>query len=237
MKKLCVGNWKMNCNKKTISDIDVAQARLMSVEIGMAVPYVYIGAARVAFGDAIVLCAQDCSQFKKGAYTGEVSAEMLKESGVERVVLGHSERRSLFRDDSKVLAQKVANCVEASLDVVYCVGETLEQRESKRTIEVITEQLSILRGVRGLHAVDVAYEPVWAIGTGKSATAEDIGVVVGRIKRDLEAFNLAGRVLYGGSVNKACCKELSVIESLDGFLVGNASLTNELFEIAQSLDS
>eukprot|EP00866_Antonospora_locustae_P001134 jgi/Antlo1/1134/836 len=233
MKKLCIGNWKMNCSRETIAGFDASRAdRYNRVEIGIALPYVYICMGSKKFGKQMTLCAQDCSQFAQGAHTGEVGAYMLQEMGVKYVILGHSERRHILKEPDSVLHSKLRCCLEANLNVVLCVGETLEHRESGKTISVVKSQLSLLSNFRECEKISVAYEPVWAIGTGKHPEIKDVETVVECAEKALKEYGLRPRILYGGSVNKANCTSLARIKGLDGFLVGNASLTTELFDIA-----
>lgn len=238
MKKLCIGNWKMSCNRETVTGFDTSRAeRYSRVEIGIALPYAYICIGSEKFGENIALCAQDCSQFAQGAHTGEVSAYMLQELGVKYVILGHSERRHILKEPDSVLQSKLRCCLEAGLSVVFCIGETLEQRESGNTVSIVEGQLEILSSFRECEKISVAYEPVWAIGTGKHAEIKDVTMVIECAGRALEKYGLRPRILYGGSVSKANCTNLASIRGLDGFLVGNASLTTELFDIADVFES
>ena len=207
-----------------------------NVEVGVAIPYVYIDDAKNKLGKVMHLCAQDCSRFKGGPYTGEVSANMLKESGFRYAMVGHSERRSFLNELDSAVLEKIEACIEASLDIILCVGETLEERRNNKTIEKISMQLSILDEVKGLKRINVAYEPIWAIGTGKSAEVEDIKIVFSHINAILTRLKLEFRILYGGSVKKTNCINISKIGGLNGFLVGNSSLNDEFFSIIDSLD-
>lgn len=237
MKKLCIGNWKMNCNKDMLLKFNPNTfMSYENVEVGIAVPHVYIQMA----GDRFVegrpcLCAQDCSGFDSGSHTGEVGARMLKELGVRYVILGHSERRSLLGESNDTVLSKLKLALGAGIEVILCVGETLEQRKNNVTNEVIRSQLDILSEVDGLERINVAYEPVWAIGTGQAASSKDIQSALDQIKNSLSRYTFKSRIIYGGSVKKSNCKEISRIEGLNGFLVGNASLTEEFSSIIKSL--
>lgn len=217
--KICVGNWKMNCSKKSLQDFiqNVPTCTFNdNIETIIALPYPYL---YIDLPQTLQKSAQNCSEFEKGAYTGEISAKMLREFDVKYVIIGHSERRSLENNES--IKNKLKRCVESNLKPILCVGEKIG--ECKK--DIILGQLEAIESIK---EVDVAYEPVWAIGTGKVATVEDVTEAIGIIK---EVFN--GRILYGGSVSAKNCLELSTI--VDGFLVGNASLTNEFFKIRDSL--
>ncbi|KAL0263945.1 UNVERIFIED_CONTAM: hypothetical protein PYX00_010808 [Menopon gallinae] len=227
----------MNCDGRAVLDFDTSRAkRYSNVEVGIALPYVYIRMGQKTFGEHIALCAQDCSQFAGGAHTGDVSAHMLQDSGVSYVILGHSERRHGLGESGAVLEEKLRCCLEAGLGVILCVGETLEQRECGKTAATVEGQLKTLRRCQRPEKISIAYEPVWAIGSGKHLEEKGIEAVIECIKKAMAGLGISSRVLYGGSVNRENCAELAGIRGLDGFLVGNASLTTELFDIADSLE-
>lgn len=237
MKKLCLGNWKMCCSRETIANFDTSRAEKYSkVEIGIALPHVYISMGSEKFGEHIALCAQDCSQFTRGAYTGEVGAYMLKELGVKYVILGHSERRHALKESDSVIQNKLRCCLAIGLDVVLCVGETLDDKENGQTIAVVEKQLEILRNFKECGKIIIAYEPVWAIGTGMHADRRDIENVIVYVRKASESHGHSTRVLYGGSVTKENCEELTRVRGLDGFLIGSASMTTDLFDIADVLE-
>lgn len=185
----------------------------------------------------IIVAAQNMNDHVSGAYTGEVSPEMLKDLGVNTVILGHSERRSYYKESDEFINRKVLLAIEQGMDVVLCVGETLEEREGGRLEEVLTTQLTgDLKDVKAedMKHITIAYEPVWAIGTGKTATPEDAdsahafirGQVAKMYSSDI-AENLI--IQYGGSVNASNVKALMAKENIDGALVGGASLSVEKF--------
>ncbi|MCX7829845.1 MAG: triose-phosphate isomerase, partial [Acidobacteria bacterium] len=169
------------------------------------------------------LGAQNCSDKKEGAFTGEISPYLLKDIGCDYVLIGHSERRHIFGEKNEIMGGKINNAIEANLRPIYCVGEKLEEREEGKTIDVIYEQLSVLKGLIQ-SGYDIAYEPVWAIGTGKVAKKEDASFVQGKIKEYLSENNIGkdSRILYGGSVKPDNSAELLSAPNVDGLLVGGA---------------
>jgi len=237
-----VGNWKMF---KTIPEtrdaltvLRVAVRDVAGVEYGVAPPFPALAnAADILQGSGVVLAAQNLYPEDEGAFTGEVSAPMLKEAGVTHVILGHSERRQIFGEDDAFIARKVEAALQHELVPILCVGETREQREADDTVATVTEQLSgSLALVKGheLPQLVVAYEPVWAIGTGLTATPEQAQQVHAMI-RDFLADLLGPtsattiRIQYGGSVKPGNAAELLAQPDIDGALVGGASLDPDSF--------
>ncbi|HPU67453.1 MAG TPA: triose-phosphate isomerase [Clostridiales bacterium] len=235
------GNWKMN---KTPDEAVTLIKQLIPLvkdadcEVVACVPFVDLHAAiEAAKGTNIKIGAQNCHWEKSGAFTGEVSAEMLKAVGAEYVIIGHSERRTLFGDNDLTVQKRTRAALNAGLKVILCVGEYLEQREQGITTEVVRIQTKIaLLGVakEELKNIIIAYEPVWAIGTGKTATAEQANEVNKAI-RDLIA-ELYGKdaadamvIQYGGSMNAGNAEELLAQPDVDGGLIGGASLKAEDF--------
>lgn len=234
--KLVIGNWKMNGrleqNQRLLTALRDAVAGL-EVEVGVAPPAAYLAqVANLAQGSALRLCAQNVSQYAAdGAYTGETSAAMLADIGARYVLLGHSERRQYFGEDNAVLRHKLEAVLAAGLVPVLCVGETLAEREAGRQWQVIEAQLSVLDGLNATELV-VAYEPVWAIGTGKVATVEQIGEMHAAIAEKLLQTTQGSvkiRVLYGGSVKSDNAEAVLAVRNVDGALVGGASLDAEAF--------
>lgn len=236
-KTIIAGNWKMN---KTLSETRAFAEELKPLlgkpnwcEVVLCVPYVNIQAAVRLFKECRVsIGAENCHYESHGAYTGEVSPEMLKELGVKYVVIGHSERRQYYNETDFTVNKKVHAALEAGLYPIVCVGESLEQRELGITMELIALQVkSALAGVPAekVRKCVIAYEPIWAIGTGKTATAEDAQEVCGAIRETLKEMfgeELADgiRVLYGGSAKPGNIAELVAKPDVDGALVGGASL-------------
>jgi triosephosphate isomerase len=229
---LFVANWKMNKTRGEAHDYarelgDLLGERVPDVELVVAPPFTALAAAGDPQG-RWSLAAQDVSSEAEGAYTGEVSARMLAEAGCRYVIVGHSERRRLFREDGAVLARKLARAREAGLTPIYCLGETEAEREEGLTAATLVSQVETLTRDPADAPLVVAYEPVWAIGTGKAATAEDAGSARVHLlellseRRDL-------RVLYGGSVTADNASELLATSGVDGFLIGGASLRAPTF--------
>lgn len=234
--KLVAGNWKMHGelvqNRDLLNAVVSKTKHLQQVECAIYVPYPYLSQVQLALlGSHVSWGAQNLSQHDKGAYTGEVSGGMLADFGCRYVIVGHSERRILYGEDSNLVALKFKAAQVAGLTPVLCIGETLEQREVGVTEQVIAEQLDAvvrLNGVDALSRSVLAYEPVWAIGTGKTATpqqAQDVHMFI-RKKVAAHSNNLAAnlKILYGGSVKAGNAKELFSMPDIDGGLIGGASL-------------
>ncbi len=239
-RKLVAGNWKMHGSRADngpLIEAILAAPRLESVDCVVCPPFVYLAeSARMLRGASLKLGAQNVCAEPQGAYTGEISAAMLKDVGCDYVIVGHSERRMLYAEDDVLVARKFAAAQSRGLLPILCVGEQLAEREADRTCEVVGRQLEAVVALTGIasfaHAV-VAYEPVWAIGTGRTASPEQA--------QDVHAFirqRLAGRdakiadglqILYGGSVKAGNARELFAQHDVDGGLVGGASLKVEEF--------
>lgn len=233
-KKLVVGNWKMN-GSRAQNDVLLSalkeEGRDVAVEVVVCPPYPYLGQVGQALeGTWIALGAQNISSFNAGAYTGEVSASMLVDLGCAWVIVGHSERRSLFGETNEVVAVKVRAALEAGLNPIVCVGETLGQREDGKAEAVVGEQIDSVvsaLGQDGAAKLTVAYEPVWAIGTGRVALPEQAQAMHRFIRARLDLAGVAAegvRILYGGSVTAENAPLLFVQPDIDGALVGGASL-------------
>jgi len=239
-RKFICGNWKMHKTAgEAVELVRELRARLETpVQVAVAPPFTALAPVRMALqGSAIQLFAQNCHHEKQGAFTGEVSAPMLKELGCDGVILGHSERRQYFGESDDGVSRKLKAALEAQLHPIVCVGETLAEREANRTWEVVSRQV---RGAfLGLSAeaigrCTVAYEPVWAIGTGKTATTAQAQEVHGQIRgllRDLAGVAVADavRIQYGGSVKPENAADLLGQPDIDGALVGGASLKADDF--------
>ncbi len=238
---LVAGNWKMHGslaeNQTRLTAL--AGANLVSEQVQVAVfpTYPYLGQCRSVLGNSgIEFGAQNVSEYTMGAYTGEVSAEMQKDFGCSQVIIGHSERRAIYGESDQVIAQKFVAAQAAYLVPVLCVGETLEQREQGETQNVVAEQIDAVIAVAGIQAFAnavIAYEPVWAIGTGKTATPEQAQEVHQAIRQQLAAYDaqIADKIqiLYGGSVKPSNAAEIFAQPDVDGALVGGASLAAEDF--------
>lgn len=241
-KPLIAGNWKMYLDRE--SGVELAK-RLVVETAGVVDRDVLIcpgfpllsDVGRAIEGSGIMLGAQNMYFEKEGAFTGEVSAGMLLSVGCKFVILGHSERRHVFRESNEEINKKVIFAIQSGLKPILCVGELLEERESGNTKGVVEEQLTRgLKGVgeRGMKSIVIAYEPVWAIGTGKTATPEDADDVQGFIRNAIsdiygEETARSTLILYGGSVKPENIDGLMSMENIDGVLVGGASLKAESF--------
>ena len=230
--KLFVANWKMHKTR--------AEARAFAEELGRAIgdgiagaelvvapSYPLLDAARDSRGRWALGC-QNVASETEGAYTGEVSAGMAADAGCTYAIVGHSERRRYFGEDGPVLAKKLARCREAGLVPIYCIGETTEERDAGLTATTLVRQLDALRSDEPSQPLVVAYEPVWAIGSGRSATPGDCGSALVHIAEILSARSHL-RLLYGGSVTPENCRPLLAAPRTDGFLIGGASLSAQPF--------
>ena len=244
-KKIVAGNWKMNQNlfegKQLVTDILKKSTEIPeNVEIVIAPPFTQLELAATQIKDTpnYFLAAQNCHQEKSGAYTGEISAQMLKSVGVTYVILGHSERRQYFGEKEALLAQKVNSVLDQELKVIFCVGEPLEVRDANTQNELVQQQIE--GGLFHLTAdqfksVVIAYEPVWAIGTGRTASsqqAQDMHAYIRSLLADKygAATAEATVILYGGSCKPSNAGELFACPDVDGGLIGGASLSADDFE-------
>ncbi|KAI0030549.1 triose phosphate isomerase [Vararia minispora EC-137] len=240
------GNFKMNPatreQKRALVKI-LNDANLdPNVEVVVAPPSLYLISILEILRKDVQVSAQNCHAKASGAYTGEISPQQLVDAGVPYVILGHSERRSLFHETSEEVAAKTRAAIDAGLKVILCVGETLEEREAGKTQAVVQAQLAVV--VAALEPaqwenVVIAYEPVWAIGTGKVATCEQAQEVHAATRAYISsaispAIADAVRIIYGGSVNAKNCKETGNQPDVDGFLVGGASLKPEFVDIVNT---
>ena len=236
------GNWKMNMTpsqaKNFASELYEAVKGKRGCDIVVCVPAIDIPAVvKVCAGTAIKVGAQNVHFKKSGAYTGEISAEMLIDAGVKYVVIGHSERRQYFGETDETVNLRTKAAIEAGLTAIVCVGETLTEREQGITAEVVSKQVKLaLSGVSAeqMKKVIIAYEPVWAIGTGKTATAEQADEVCGLIRGVVAGLygkvTARGTIIqYGGSMNAANAAELLAMDNIDGGLIGGASLKADAF--------
>jgi triosephosphate isomerase len=238
--KLVIGNWKLNGSFAANDALLGALGAVAGVDTAVCVPFPYLAQAATLV-NGVALGAQTVSEFRSGAYTGEVSAEMLAELDCRYVLAGHSERRALFGEDDATVGRKAAAALRAGLTPVVCVGESLAEREAGQVAAVIGRQLDAVRTVIGAEAlarVVIAYEPVWAIGTGRAASAEEAQEVHAGIRRWLGEQGVAAgdvRILYGGSVNAGNAAALFRMPDVDGGLIGGASLVaNDFMAICRA---
>jgi triosephosphate isomerase len=240
-KPFIAGNWKMNllsAEGAALAEIIVNEAKDLDIEVGIAPPFTTIpSVAKSLKGSPVRLMAQNMLWEEKGAFTGEVSAAMVKDLDCTHVIIGHSERRQYFGETDETVNKKLKAAYGRDLLPVMCIGESLEERESEKTLVVIERQ--VRDGLAGIGAGDaekivIAYEPVWAIGTGKTATtgqAQEVHAFIRKLLSEIYSKDLADevRIQYGGSVKPDNVKELMSMPDIDGALVGGASLKSESF--------
>lgn len=239
--KLVVGNWKMHGgttqNRDLLNAVIAGTEGMNKASLAVCVPYPYLSQAQSILQATYVRWgAQNVSQYDKGAYTGEVSAAMLMDFGCRYVIVGHSERRALYGEDSHTVALKFRAAQSVGLTPVLCIGETLDQREAAITEQAVAEQLDAIIELVGIDALArsvLAYEPVWAIGTGKTATPEQAQEVHAFIRGRIAASNsevaTGLQILYGGSAKANNAAELFAMPDIDGGLIGGASLVADEF--------
>jgi len=238
---LVVGNWKMNGSKESIQTLLAAVKQGLGddvkTQVGVCPPFIYIPYVSELLKDSqIAWGAQNVSQQNSGAFTGETEINMLADFGCTYVIVGHSERRSLYGESDSLVAEKFAKTQSIGLTPILCVGELLEEREAGNTEQVVARQLDAVidsQGVEVLEKAVIAYEPVWAIGTGKTATPQQAQDVHAFIRQRIAEKNAAiaekVQILYGGSVKGANAKELFAMTDIDGGLIGGASLKADEF--------
>jgi triosephosphate isomerase len=237
------GNWKMNTDSKSAVELakGVAQgcgAVLDKVDVSVCPPFVYLSAVKQALGSSnIGLGAQDVYFEAKGAFTGEISCQMLKDVGCKNVLIGHSERRHVIKETNELINKKLIAAIEAGLLPIFCVGELLEERKAGKTEQVVKEQIQ--KGMAGVtiekaKTITIAYEPVWAIGTGVNATpaqAQEVHLMIRQLIAAMYNKDFAAqiRIQYGGSAKPDNAAELMAQPDIDGLLVGGASLKADDF--------
>ncbi len=238
---LVAGNWKLNgsraANQALLDDVIADGAGIRGSEIMVCPPFVYLAElAQVLGGTNVLLGSQDVAAQEAGAYTGEVSAAMLRDVGCSHAIIGHSERRTLFGDTDDRVAAKFLAARAGGLVPIICVGETLDEREADQTEAVVARQIQAVIDADGIGALAgsiIAYEPVWAIGTGKTATPDQAQAVHAVIRAQLAAADAKiaaeTRILYGGSVKGGNATELFAMPDIDGGLIGGASLNADEF--------
>ena len=234
--KLVAGNWKMHgglkTNQQLLQDVVAGVAGLRNVAVAVCVPFPYLAQTQaVLSGTPVAWGAQNLSEQAQGAFTGEVSASMLQDFACRYVLVGHSERRAIYGETDSLVAEKFAAALASGLRPVLCVGETLEQRDAGKTLEIVFAQIDAVLarvGVAAFSGAVVAYEPVWAIGTGRTATsaqAQEVHAAIRAKLAKLDAGVAEGlQVLYGGSVKPGNAVELFSMPDIDGGLIGGASL-------------
>ncbi len=241
-RKIAAGNWKMNGTGASLAELETLAARAPgNAEVVICPPATLVSRA-VAVAGPVAIGGQDCHAAASGAHTGDISAEMLRDAGAGFVITGHSERRADHHESDADVAAKTQAGWDAGLTVILCVGESLEEREAGRTLDVVGAQLagSVPEGARPDNLI-IAYEPIWAIGTGKVPTLEEIGEVHAFMRETLsDRFATGGEIalLYGGSVKPANAAEIFGVAAVDGALVGGASLkASDFGGIIDALDA
>jgi triosephosphate isomerase (TIM) len=246
--KLIAGNWKMNgsaeCIRGLLDEIRKGAVTIPSVELAVFPPFVYLGlVAQQLSGTTISWGTQNISEYAAGPYTGEVASQMLRDFNCQYAIVGHSERRALYGESDQVVARKFAAALKLGIRPILCVGETLAEREQGVTEHVIERQIKAVLDLGGIGSFSdavIAYEPVWAIGTGKTATSEQAQEVHSFIRSKLAAHDMLFpvdriRILYGGSMKPANASELLAMPDVDGGLIGGASLeAKEFLAIAKA---
>ncbi|MDU1177511.1 MAG: triose-phosphate isomerase [Peptoniphilus harei] len=241
-KKYICGNWKMN---KTSSEAiefakEINEFEFNKVDVLIAPSFVTLESLRKNLKDEIKVAGQNVSEFDDGAFTGEVSTSMLKDIGVEDVIIGHSERREKFSESDEIINSKVKKTLEDDLSVILCLGESLEIKEEGKEIDFVRDELlKSLDGVEDLENLTIAYEPIWAIGTGKTCSSEDAENMCKEIRNIINEkygeISQKIRILYGGSVKPSNAGEILPKENIDGVLVGGASLkASDFIEIIKA---
>lgn len=241
-KKYICGNWKMN---KTSSEAlefakEINEFDFDKVDVLIAPSFVTLESLRKNLKDEIKLAGQNVSEFDDGAFTGEISTSMLKDIGVEDVIIGHSERREKFSESNEIINSKIKKALEDGLSVILCLGESLEIKEEGKEIDFVRDELlNSLDGVEDLENLTIAYEPIWAIGTGKTCSSEDAEIMCREIRNVIDEkygeISQQIRILYGGSVKPSNAGEILSKENIDGVLVGGASLkASDFIEIIKA---
>lgn len=240
-KPVVIGNWKLNGTvtqaKTLITEVKAGAEQLPGVDVAVCPPHVYLPlAVELTAGSPLGVGAQNAADQTDGAFTGEVSSAMLADVGAQYCILGHSERRALYHETDAMIAEKVKLALDAGITPVLCVGETLEQREADQTNDVVATQVQAVMdhvGAKAFAKLIIAYEPVWAIGTGKTATpeqAQDVHAFIRGLVAKADAEVADGlRIQYGGSMKPANAAELLAQPDIDGGLIGGASLKSEDF--------
>jgi len=234
------GNWKLNGSVAVVAElvngINRGLPAVSTIDVLVAPPALYLQSVKATASPSLKIAAQNCWKDKKGAFTGENSPEQLVDSGIHWVILGHSERRSIFGESNEVVGEKTKTAIASGLFVIFCVGEVLEERKSGKTQQVVYSQLKPLQALKpqDWQHIVIAYEPVWAIGTGVVATpeqAQETQLAIRKWLADNISQEVAAktRIIYGGSVNAKNSADLVNQPDIDGFLVGGASLKAEEF--------
>eukprot|EP00698_Gefionella_okellyi_P015973 TRINITY_DN4541_c0_g1_i1.p1 TRINITY_DN4541_c0_g1~~TRINITY_DN4541_c0_g1_i1.p1 ORF type:complete len:250 (+),score=62.93 TRINITY_DN4541_c0_g1_i1:206-955(+) len=239
------GNWKCNGTRDSITSLTkiLASADASQSEVVVAPSFVHMELVRSLIRADFAIAAQNC-WLKNGAYTGEVTPDMLADLGYKWVILGHSERRSIFNESDDLIGEKVSAALAKGIKVIFCCGEKLEERKADQLAAVVTRQIKVLDKLPkdAWQNIVIAYEPVWAIGTGLTASpaqAQEAHVLIRQLLTQSAGADVANavRIIYGGSVKADNCNELAKQADVDGFLVGGASLTQEFVPIVKAVSA
>lgn len=235
-RKYICGNWKMNKTSSEARDFaeKINEFNFEKSDVLLAPSFVSLESFRKILNKKIEVSAQNLSQFEDGAYTGEVSTSMLKDIGVENVIIGHSERREKFFESNEIVNAKVKKALADGFHVILCLGEALEVKEENKEVDFVKDELlKSLDGIENIENITIAYEPIWAIGTGKTCSADDAEKMCREIRQIINKnygeISEKIKILYGGSVKPSNAKEILSEENIDGVLVGGASLDPEGF--------
>ena len=234
-----IANWKMNLPYDSIETYlkDISNIKNNNLEIIVAVPYPYLFQAKNIVSNLnsnIKIAAQNVYYKEEGAYTGEISVKMLKDFNVSHIILGHSERRHILNESNNDILEKVKLAYKYQFNIILCIGETFQERNEEKTFEILLNQLEVLKNIPDLNPITIAYEPVWAIGTGISALPTQIQEVHAFIRKwvsknfDANTANTVS-IIYGGSINTENINDIRYQSDVDGGLVGSASLKSETF--------
>lgn len=239
------GNWKCNGSMSSIAvlfeTLNKCEFNSDKVDVAICPTALHMSAAKSSLADRFEICSQNVSRTGNGAFTGEISVEMLKDAGYSWTLVGHSERRQNYGETDSIVADKVEVCMKGGMNVVVCVGELLDERKNGKMSDVLTRQMdAFISRVTDWSRVVIAYEPVWAIGTGVVATPEQAqeahDILREMLKEKVDEKTAESiRIVYGGSVNEKNCKALAEMQDIDGFLVGGASLKPEFCEIIKAV--
>ena len=230
--KIIVANWKMNGSKILLEAFSTF-SKTKPNDIVLCPPFTLLGSAKSVLPDFIKIGAQNCSEEDNGAFTGEISATMLRDSHVSYVIIGHSERRTLYQETDTVILKKVKSVIRSEITPIVCIGETLSEKKANQTLQVLERQIDAsITKVNAQTRLIVAYEPIWAIGTGLTPNEDEIRETHLHIKKKLSLhFDIDVPVLYGGSANVENCSKILSVKNVDGLLVGGASLKKHDFEM------
>ena len=235
-RKYICGNWKMNKTSSEARDFaeKINEFEFKNVDVLLAPSFVSLESFRKILNKKIEVSAQNLSQFDDGAYTGEVSTSMLKDIGVENVIIGHSERREKFFESNEIVNAKVKKALADDFRVILCLGEALEVKAKNKEVDFVKDELlKSLDGIENIENITIAYEPIWAIGTGKTCSADDAEKMCREIRQIINKnygeISEKIRILYGGSVKPSNAREILSQENIDGVLVGGASLDVDSF--------